>query len=233
MTNTEGQRAVRWVSLKPLSDGRRECRVQSVNAIRYQVIDIRNAFLEVAKNSITQKWKAKISPLLTTKSKILNFVVKIVINFSTLILQLTTLNDTHTHTHTPHVRTPVEEGWASRRDLYPKTHNNHNRQPSMSPAGCKPATPGIDGPQIHALDRAATGNGRKRSYLSANFTATEIASEMEVERKFRQRLLKRKRYEDGINNSPENIFETEYFLGIVDLALIAPPARQKQFQYSL
>ena len=80
----------------------------------------------------------------------------------------------------------------------------------MSPAVCKPATPGSDGPQIHTLDRAATGIGRKRSDLSANIAATEIASEMEVERKFRQSLLKRTRYEDGINNSPENIFETEY-----------------------
>jgi len=52
----------------------------------------------------------------------------------------------------------------------------------MSPAGCKPATPGSNGPQIHALDRAATGIGRKRTYLPANIAASEIASEMEVER---------------------------------------------------
>jgi len=51
---------------------------------------------------------------------------------------------------------------------------------------------------------------------------------MEVERKFRQRLLKRTRYEDGINNSLENIFGTENFLGTVDWALLTPPTRQKQ-----
>jgi len=51
---------------------------------------------------------------------------------------------------------------------------------------------------------------------------------MEVERRFRQRLLKRTRYEDGINNSLENIFGTENFLGTVDWALLTPPTRQKQ-----
>jgi hypothetical protein len=129
-----------------------------------------------------------------------------------LILHLTTINDTHTHIG----RTPVEEGWVSCRDIYPKQHNNYRRQAFMSPAGCKPATLGSDGPRTHALDCAATGIGKKRTYLSANFAATEIASEMEVERKFRQRLLKRTRFEAGINNSLENIFETEYFLGIVN-----------------
>jgi hypothetical protein len=134
---------------------------------------------------------------------------------------------THTHTHT-HGRTPVEEGWASSKDLYPKTHNTHNRQTSMSPAGCKPATPGSVEPQIHALDRAATGIARKRTYRSANIAATEIESDMEVERKLWIRLLKITRYEDGINNSSENFFDTEYILGIVDWALMAPPTRQKQ-----
>jgi hypothetical protein len=99
----------------------------------------------------------------------------------------------------------VEEEWASCRDFYRKTHNSHKRQAFISPAGCKPATPGSDGPQIHALDRAVIGIGRKRT----NTAATEISSEMEVERKFRKRLLKRTRYEDGINNSLEKIFETE------------------------
>ena len=142
-----------------------------------------------------------------------------------------THTDTHTHTNThthTHGRTPVEEGWASCRDFYRKTHNNHKRKAFMSPAGCKPATPGSDGPQINALDRTATGIGRKRTYFSVNIAATETASEMEVERKFWQRLLKRTRYEDGINNSSENIFETGYFLGIVDWALMALSTRQKQ-----
>jgi hypothetical protein len=83
-----------------------------------------------------------------------------------------------THTHT-HGRTLVEEGWASCRDFYRKIHNNHKRQAFMSPTGRKPATPGSSGPQIHALDRAATGIGRKRTYLSAYIAATEIASKME------------------------------------------------------
>ena len=113
---------------------------------------------------------------------------------------------THIHTHT-HTRARAVGPLWKRDGPFAETstrkYNNHKRQAFMSPAGCKPATPGSDRPKIHALDRAETGIGRKRTYLPANIAATETASEMEVERKLRQRLLKRTRCEDGINNSPE------------------------------
>ena len=56
-------------------------------------------------------------------------------------------------------RTPLDEWSARRRDLYLKTHNTHNGQTSMLPAGFEPAIPASEGPQNHALDRAATGTG--------------------------------------------------------------------------
>jgi hypothetical protein len=39
--------------------------------------------------------------------------------------------------------------------LYLTTHNTHNRETSMPPAGFEPEIPGSERPQTHALDRAA------------------------------------------------------------------------------
>jgi hypothetical protein len=56
-------------------------------------------------------------------------------------------------------RTPLDEWSARRRDLYLTTHHTHNRQISMPPVGFEPIIPASGRPQIHALDRAATGKG--------------------------------------------------------------------------
>ena len=61
--------------------------------------------------------------------------------------------------HTILGRTPLDEESARRRDLYLTTHNSHNRQTSMPPAGFEPTIPTSNRPQTHALDRAATGIG--------------------------------------------------------------------------
>jgi hypothetical protein len=65
----------------------------------------------------------------------------------------------HTQTHTTVGRTPLDEWWARRRDLYLTTHNNHKRQTSMPAAGFEFTMPGSERPQTLALDRAATGSG--------------------------------------------------------------------------
>jgi len=52
-----------------------------------------------------------------------------------------------THTHTTVGRTPLDEGSARRRDLYLTTHNIHNRQKSMPPAGSKPVIPTSEWPR--------------------------------------------------------------------------------------
>jgi hypothetical protein len=54
-------------------------------------------------------------------------------------------------------RTPLEEWSARFRDLYLTTHNTHNRQTSMPPAGFQPAIPVSERLQTHALDRVAAG----------------------------------------------------------------------------
>jgi hypothetical protein len=46
--------------------------------------------------------------------------------------------------HTTVGRTPLDEGSARSRDLYLTTHNTHNRQTSMPPAGFEPAIPASD-----------------------------------------------------------------------------------------
>jgi hypothetical protein len=54
------------------------------------------------------------------------------------------------------VRTPLDEWPAQRRGLYLTTHNTHNRQTSMPPAGFETTIPVSEGPQTHALERTAT-----------------------------------------------------------------------------
>ena len=62
-------------------------------------------------------------------------------------------------------RTPLDESWALRKDLYLTSHNTHNRQTSMPPVGFEPAIPADERPQTYALDRAVTGTGLR------NFTS--------------------------------------------------------------
>jgi hypothetical protein len=54
-------------------------------------------------------------------------------------------------------RTPLHEWSVRRRDLYLTTNNTHKRETSMPPAKFKTIIPTSEWPQIHALDRAATG----------------------------------------------------------------------------
>ena len=65
----------------------------------------------------------------------------------------------HTQRRTTVGRTPVDEWSACRRDLYLTTHNTHNGQTSVPPAGFEPTIWEGERPQTHALDRAATGTG--------------------------------------------------------------------------
>jgi hypothetical protein len=51
----------------------------------------------------------------------------------------------------------VDELSTRLRDLYLTTHNTHNRQTSMPPAGFEHAIPASKRQQAHALDRADTG----------------------------------------------------------------------------
>ena len=68
----------------------------------------------------------------------------------------------HTQRRTTVGRTPLDEWWARRRDLYLTTHDTHNRQISMPPVGFEPTISAGERPQTYALDRAATGTGNHR-----------------------------------------------------------------------
>jgi hypothetical protein len=56
--------------------------------------------------------------------------------------------------------TPLNEWSALQRDFYLKTHNTHERQAFMPPAGFEPAIPARERPQTHALDPRPLGTGR-------------------------------------------------------------------------
>jgi hypothetical protein len=74
----------------------------------------------------------------------------------------------HTQGHTTVGRTPLDEWSARRRDLYLTTHNAHNRQTSMLPAGFEAAIPAGERLQTHVLDRSATGIGHSND-INQNF----------------------------------------------------------------
>ena len=53
----------------------------------------------------------------------------------------------HTQRHTTVGRTPLDERTAQHRDLYLTTHNTHNKQTSMPPAGFEPIISAGERPQ--------------------------------------------------------------------------------------
>ena len=67
----------------------------------------------------------------------------------------------HTQRRSTVGRTPLDEWSARRRDLYLTTHDTHNRQIYMPPAGFEPTISAGERPQTYALDRAATGTGEQ------------------------------------------------------------------------
>ena len=67
----------------------------------------------------------------------------------------------HTQRHTTFGRNPLDEWSARRIDLYLTIHNTHKKQTNIhAPVRFAPAIPGSERSQTHALDRAATGNGK-------------------------------------------------------------------------
>jgi hypothetical protein len=65
----------------------------------------------------------------------------------------------HTGRHTTLGQTPLDEGSARHRDLYPTTNKIHNRQISIPSAEFEPAIPASERPQTYAFDREGTGIG--------------------------------------------------------------------------
>jgi len=65
----------------------------------------------------------------------------------------------HTQRRAKVGRSPLDERSVCHRDLYLTTHNTHNRETSVPPAGSKPQSQAGEMPQTYALDRATTGTG--------------------------------------------------------------------------
>ena len=63
----------------------------------------------------------------------------------------------YSDTHKTLGRTVHYKGLAYRSDPYPITQNTYKRKTSMLPVGFEPVIPASERPQIHALDRMATG----------------------------------------------------------------------------
>jgi len=62
----------------------------------------------------------------------------------------------YTHTHTPLVRTPLDQGSARHRALFLKIRYTLKRQKTMPSAGFELAIPTSERPETYALECAAT-----------------------------------------------------------------------------
>ena len=65
----------------------------------------------------------------------------------------------HTGRNTTLGRTPLDEGSALHRELYPTTHKIHKRQTCIHSTDFEPAIPASERPQTYVFDRDATGIG--------------------------------------------------------------------------
>ena len=99
----------------------------------------------------------------------------------------------HTQRHTTVGRTPLDEWSTRRRDLYLTTHNTHNRQTSMPPAGFEPTISAGERPQTYALDRTATGTGTTTGlcYLNRNAYLSRLRRFVRLRWKKLRRTAKR------------------------------------------
>lgn len=77
---------------------------------------------------------------------------------------------------------------------------------------------------------------REDGFENAMISAKEIAAEMDIESKFREkRIIRRKKQFDEIINteilkSPQELFRIDYFLYMVDQAITALQSRFEQFK---
>jgi hypothetical protein len=74
----------------------------------------------------------------------------------------------NTQRHATFGRTPLDEWWARRRDLYLATHNPHKKTNIYALVGFQPKTSAGERPQTYTLDRAATGTGLLFIYRAQN-----------------------------------------------------------------
>jgi hypothetical protein len=71
---------------------------------------------------------------------------------------LSSLSRFRDHTQTHYTQNSSGQVIGSCRDLYLTTHNTHNRETCMRPAGFESTITASERPQTHNLDRAATGS---------------------------------------------------------------------------
>jgi hypothetical protein len=77
----------------------------------------------------------------------------------------------HTHRRTTVGSTPLDEWSVRRGDSFLTTHNKHNRQTSMPPAGFEPTISAGERPHTYSLDCSATETGTE-GLLSKNINIT-------------------------------------------------------------
>jgi len=74
-----------FLTLKPLSETRWECKVNSIKAIRYQVPELITALEEVADNTTDPKTKSEAQSLVTNELECYEFILSLIIWYEILV----------------------------------------------------------------------------------------------------------------------------------------------------
>jgi hypothetical protein len=88
--------------------------------------------------------------------------------------RLLIIEASRSHSDTPLGKTPVDEWYTRRRDLYLTIYNTHERQTSMLPVAFEPAIPASERPRTHAWEGAATGISTGVLYREQNGRGRDV-----------------------------------------------------------
>jgi hypothetical protein len=170
--------------LKSLSQTRWESRIESVKAIRFQTLEIRDALLKLAEVNDEARIKSEAECLATYELGKFEFFLGMVIWYEILFA----VNSVSKHFQSKNMRMDVAieqlKGLISFFEKY-----------------------------------------REDGFENAIISAKEIASEMDIEPKFREKRIinRKKRFDESVDNevskTPEESFKSDYFLYILDHAI--------------
>ncbi|KAL6530683.1 hypothetical protein OROGR_014543 [Orobanche gracilis] len=189
---------VKGLTLKSLSTTRWESRVESVKAIRFQMLDIREALLQVAENEYDSKIRSEANSLAKYELGDFEFLISIIIWFD--ILCVVNLVSKHLQSSDTLIDVAIEKIKRL----------------------------------ISFFERY-----RESGFYDALDTAKKIALEMNIDPNFPQRReIRRKKFFDEDQNdtssvssqSAEESFKVNYFLYIIDQAIVSLKKRFEQYQ---
>ncbi|XP_022165596.1 zinc finger MYM-type protein 1-like [Myzus persicae] len=187
------------LTLKPLSETRWECRVESIKAIRYQIPGVIKALEEVSEVTNDPKTKSEANSLVSHGIGDYEFILSLVIWYDILVQV----------------------------NMVSKSLQSINTNLQIS-----------TGMLNSLLDFLKKYRTNCHGFENAKITANELAKDLDVEPVFAQKRYKKakkifdyERNNDLHRNNGEEIFKQEYFIVILDQAIVSMEERFIQFRW--